>query len=382
MKDPTPTGQIAAIIAEQFGTAPAVPERTTYLPTGIPVLDYLMLAPQGRPGGLAQGKNIELWGEQNNGKTLLCYLIAAMYQEFFPDSPVVWFDSENSFDRDFAERIGVDLDPSKLMLVPSADLEQFGSTMSALLRQKAPLRLIIVDSVANLVDAQASKDGLQGGWGEKTGVANRPRQLARVMREINHRLTAYEPAERPTLILVNQAIAAIGNTYQTHERPGGNGYKHNIQVSFIVRGTNKYPDDDKTKHPTHFEVRLQTTRSKISPSLMTDKETHIHVYFDNAIRATRTANIMRSAIALGIIKRKGAWYSLNVKRDGEVVELFKLQGEAKVFDYLLRRPRLRQRLYERIGSKMLKAANMLRERYLVEDDNELDAEHGRAEAAE
>jgi len=143
-------------------------------------------------GGLAFGKVALIVGPEGSGKSLLAILAAAEVQREDSEAWVLWSDAEYSFDRDYAQKLGVDL--KRLWLVQSnkpEDIFDFMSTKVWPMMQGAkgdapfPLKLWVVDSIKSIRGPRedAAKSVNDHIMGDISQLLNRAlRQVAEPMR--------------------------------------------------------------------------------------------------------------------------------------------------------------------------------------------------------
>jgi len=124
-----------------------------YIPTNCKTIDTLL------GGGLQLGTTMEAFGQFSSGKTNLSHLFAVSTIKNFPDSYVVWIDTENTFS---AKRIrqlakGMDVDGDKVLAqikigkAVSSDHQILltENIEKEIVEGKLDVKLIIVDSLMN-----------------------------------------------------------------------------------------------------------------------------------------------------------------------------------------------------------------------------------------
>ena len=133
-------------------------------------------------GGWAVGRIHELVGMESCGKTMMCTLSMIEFQRKHPDKLVAIIDVENSYDIEYAKRMGLDLDR---FLISQPSYGELAIDITAKLVESGKVGFIVVDSVANLVpkkeiegDMEDSNMGLQARLMSKamrvlTGIVNK-----------------------------------------------------------------------------------------------------------------------------------------------------------------------------------------------------------------
>ena len=110
--------------------------------TGIFSLDYALL------GGIPEGQMALFSGWESAGKTTFSLKALANFHKKYPESMAIFVDLETSFDAEWAEAQGVDLD--RLYVVSGESGEQVVDIVSAAY-QAENLGFIIIDSLAEMI---------------------------------------------------------------------------------------------------------------------------------------------------------------------------------------------------------------------------------------
>ena len=79
-------------------------------------------------GGLPLGRIVEFFGEEGGGKTTTALDMIANFQNMYPDKEVLYIDAENTLDKEWAVKIGVDVDRITLFQPKTQSAEQFEQT--------------------------------------------------------------------------------------------------------------------------------------------------------------------------------------------------------------------------------------------------------------
>lgn len=114
----------------------------THIPTGVFVLDLALY------GGLPEQTASQIVGWESSGKTTLAYLAAAEAQRKYPNSVVIWVDTDNMFDPSYARLLGAD--PERIELLQPESGEQAVNGLVAM-AQTIEASLVILDCIASLV---------------------------------------------------------------------------------------------------------------------------------------------------------------------------------------------------------------------------------------
>lgn len=160
-----------------------------HLPTGILALDVVM-------GGFARGRHIEIYGGYNVGKTYTAYCFIATSQR--AGLRCAFLDVEGTFDPEFAEHCGVDLDKLEFP-TRGANANRLVNIMEVLLRSHE-YDVIVLDSIAALLPKEEEDADMESG---SYGMGQ-----AKLMSQALRRLTAAN--QRTVCVYINQTREAIG----------------------------------------------------------------------------------------------------------------------------------------------------------------------------
>ena len=180
----------------------------TVVSTGSMQLDQAM-----EIGGTAVGKMIELFGENSSGKSTLCLHQMAEYQKAFPDKKVALFDFENSFDKKYAEAIGVHTDD---LLIYQPDFQEVGYNMVLALIEKDLVSCVVIDSQT----AACPKAIIDGEMGDNT-IGLQARNNSKFCMKVKGLLNIH----KTTLFIISQTRCNIGGYGDTNVSSGGNAIK-------------------------------------------------------------------------------------------------------------------------------------------------------------
>jgi recombination protein RecA len=199
------------------------------IPMGIFVLDALT------NGGIPVGRTTQLFGEPSACKTTICLKIISQAQKTcrFCVQPIaahtkkddhkpepmncVWIEMESTLDRDWAEKMGVDL--TRFIVAQPGTAEAAGNILQMAL-QSDDQDIVVVDSIAHMTPTAELENPMEN---QQVGV------MARVLNKLfrtetvlmnKRKLTGYGP----TVLVINQIREKVGVLYGNPEtRPGGKG---------------------------------------------------------------------------------------------------------------------------------------------------------------
>lgn len=252
---------------------------------------------------------------------------------------VLYLDLEHSFDGAWAKTLGIQESEIDIMQPPDLPAEEILQTVQELV-ETGEVGLIVLDSLPSLVP----RAELEKKLGERT-VASLAGLLTVFCRKIVSLLTRYET----TMIFINQVRDNMDNPYVV-KTPGGQAPKFYSSLRILFRiGQpvdflgNELPAS--TENPAGYIVNAKLVKQKSAP--WDRKLGSYYLMCQSGIRS----DIDYAQLAVkkyGIIKKGGAWFTVCDPYTGEVIEedgkLVKLNGMAKVYEYLQSTPEYYQKL--------------------------------------
>ena len=182
-------------------------------------------------GGWPKGRIIEMIGELSAGKTYAALRAAVECQKMGKE--VVYVDAENSFDKTWAEKIGVDVD--RMIVGQPSTGEQSLDIVDAVVRDNSA-GLVIIDSVGAIGATSELEDSM-----EKHQMGVNARMMNKAIRKIHAGLNVCDDEGKPnqTIVLfINQIRLKIGVMYGSPETtPGGKGLGFGASVRVKIRKT-------------------------------------------------------------------------------------------------------------------------------------------------
>jgi recombination protein RecA len=163
--------------------------RITRIPCGIIEIDDLL------GGGFARRRHFELYGGYNVGKTYTTYCLIATAQA--SGLKCAFFDVEGTFDPEFAESCGVDLETLDM---PEFDTGNRVIDIMEVLLRSAVYDVVVLDSIAALLPKAELEMDMEGG--------SMGTHQAKMMSAALRRLTAAN--KKSVIVYINQTREAIG----------------------------------------------------------------------------------------------------------------------------------------------------------------------------
>lgn len=264
--------------------------------TGIFPLDYVL------SGGIHLGEGghrIEFFGAESSAKTTFALHVIKQFQK--KDKICVFMDAENSYDKEWAEIVGVD--NSKLIIVKPASLEEMGDLFVKLIPE---VDLIVIDSIVSMLpEAEGERDTNQPTMGLQ----------ARINAIICRKIYDAISKSPTTMIFINQLREKIGVMYgNPFTTGGGRALKHmyNTRVYFRA-GTPIDIGTGTKKDRIGIEINLKCTKNKKGTPWKTSV---IEFYFTGELNNAKS--LLFSAVKYGIVEQKGPYYKYNdIKEQGK-----------------------------------------------------------------
>lgn len=275
--------------------------------------------------GWPKGRIIEIYGPESSGKTTLALHAIAEIQK--TGGIAAFIDAEHSIDPIYAKNLGVDID--NLILSQPDSGEQALEIVDTLSKSGA-IGLIVVDSVAALVpEAELNgeiKDQVVGAQ-------------ARLMSKALRKITGSLSKNKTTVIFINQIREKIGVIFGNPETTtGGRALKFYSSIRLEVR---KIQNVTNNGDITGNQIKCKVVKNKLAAPY---KTAQIDIIFSKGI--SKELEIINLAEELGILVKKGSWYSFNGENIAQgVLNLqFILQTNKELFD------KLKQEVLDKLNS--------------------------------
>ena len=279
--------------------------KVSTFPSGAMTLDIAL------GGGMPRGRIVEVYGPESSGKTTLALHSMAEMQKV--GGTVALIDAEHAFDPEYSQRLGLDVD--EVVVCQPETGEMALEVVDTLVRSSA-VDLIVVDSVAALVP----RSEIEGEIG-MVQVGAHARLMSQALRKIN--VNAAKAGV--TIIFLNQLRSKVGVIYGNPEiTTGGNALKFYASVRLDIRRKEiikgKAGADDEG-----VRVKVKVAKNKVAPPY---KVAEFDMIFGMGISGLGCT--LDAADEMGVIERRGSWYSYGEERLG--------QGREKAMEYMTENP--------------------------------------------
>jgi recombination protein RecA len=270
------------------------------IPTGSISLDMALGV-----GGIPRGRVTEIFGPESSGKSTLSFHIIAQAQVL--GGIAAYIDVEHTFDPSYAAHCGVNVED--LLMSQPDTAEQALEITEALVRSGA-VDVIIVDTVAALVP----RAEIEGDMGDaQVGLQ------ARLMSQALRKLTAAISKSHAATIFINQLREKVGVFFGNPEvTPGGRALKFYSSVRIDLRRIDSIKVGSEV---VGNRVRAKVVKNKVAPPF---RNAEFDIMFAHGI--SREGDLIDLGVNMGIVKKSGAFFSLDETRLG--------QGRENAKDYL------------------------------------------------
>jgi recombination protein RecA len=247
-------------------------------------------------GGIPRGRVTEIFGPESSGKTTLALHIIAEAQK--AGGIAAYIDVEHALDPVYSSHLGVNIDD---MLISQPDTgEQALEICEALVRSSA-VDVIVVDSVAALVP----RAEIEGEMGDSQVALQ-----ARLMSQALRKLAVAIGKSGTAVIFINQLREKVGVVFGNPEvTPGGRALKFYASVRIDLRRSETIKQGEEA---IGTRVKARVVKNKVAPPFRTAE---FDIMFDHGI--SREGDLIDLGVALGLIKKNGAFFSFGDVRLGQ-----------------------------------------------------------------
>ena len=289
-------------------------EAVEFIPTGSLSLDLALGI-----GGIPRGRVTEIFGPEAAGKSTLCQHIIAEAQE--SGGMAAYIDVEHVLDPVYAAICGVKVQD---MLISQPDTGEQALEITETLVRSGAIDVIAIDSVAALVP----RAELEGDMGDAhVGLQ------ARLMSQALRKLTAVISRSHTAVVFVNQLREKVGIVFGNPEvTPGGRALKFYSSVRIDLRRVENIKIGNRV---VGTRIRAKVVKNKVAPPF---RSAEFDIMFDEGI--SKEGDILDLGVEMGIVKKTGAFFSLDETRLG--------QGRENAKEYLRQHQNLAQQIQRQI----------------------------------
>jgi len=247
-------------------------------------------------GGIPRGRITEIYGPESSGKTTLALHIIAEAQK--AGGIAAYIDVEHALDPVYSGHLGVNVDD---MYISQPDTGEQALDICETLVRSSGVDVIVIDSVAALVP----RAEIEGEMGESQVALQ-----ARLMSQALRKLAAAIGKSGTAVVFINQLREKVGIVFGNPEvTPGGRALKFYASVRIEVRRTETIKQGDEA---AGIRVKARVVKNKVAPPFRTAE---FDIMFDHGI--SREGDLLDQGVAMGLIKKTGAFFSFGDVRLGQ-----------------------------------------------------------------
>ena len=246
-------------------------------------------------GGWAKGTLIEIFGENQSGKTTTAIHAVAEHQKKYPEEPILWVDLEKVYDSYYFKQIGIDISEDKFILLrPSSGEDTWESIISFV--KTFDNGIIVLDSVALLLPKKED----EGSVGDA--------QMALAARMNSQGLRKLFPYMKPggtTVFAINQTRKNIGGYGDPNVTTGGEAWDFYART----RVKTSVSKGEAGEYSIHKFKQVKSNYGK--KDVITETTISYGKGFDTK------KEILLACISKDIIQKNGSWFSYGDTRLGQ-----------------------------------------------------------------
>lgn len=244
----------------------------------------------------------------------------------------LFLDAETSFDAEWAEKLGVDVD-NLYILTPENQSGEAILQIALDMSETGEVGFLILDSIGALYSQQEEEKSLN----EKVYCG-----IAGPLTRFSKKMTRFASKYKMAVIMINQVREVIDSQYVQFKTPGGKTFKHHCALR-IMFSKGKYLDEKNAELASGCEepagnivkVHIEKTK-KFAPNR---KEGFYTLNY--TIGIDKIADLIDVCMLKGVILRSGAYYTImdsessfeSPLTDEEGNEL-KFQGKASLYEFI------------------------------------------------
>jgi recombination protein RecA len=274
-------------------------------------------------GGVPRGRITEIFGPESSGKTTLAQHVIAEAQR--AGGVAAFIDVEHALDPTYAAKCGVDVD--NLYISQPDTGEQALEIAEALVRSGA-IDVIVIDSVAALVP----RAEIEGEMGD-SHIALQARLMSQALRKLVGAIKRSNTA----VIFTNQLRMKIGVLFGNPETTsGGRALKFYAAVRLDIRRMEAIKQGGEV---IGNRTKVRVKKNKVAPPFRTAE---FDIMYNEGI--SKTGDVLDMGVEVGIIEKRGAYYSYGETRLG--------QGRENVKTFLKENPEMLEEISQKIRSSI------------------------------
>jgi RecA/RadA recombinase len=243
-------------------------------------------------GGFTPG--LTMWaGPSKHFKTAFSLLMAKAYQEKYPESVVLFYDSEFGTPQNYFTSFGIDME--RVVHTPVTDVEQLKFDVMNQLQniERGDRVMIVIDSIGNLASKKEVEDALEQ---KSVGDMTRAKQIKSLFRMVTPHLTLKDIP----MVVVNHTYKEIG-MFPKDIVGGGTGSYYSADNIYILGRQQEKDGQDLVGY--NFIINVEKSRYVREKARIP-----VTVRFDGGI--SRYSGLLDMALESGhVTKPSMGWYA-------------------------------------------------------------------------
>ena len=271
------------------------------IPTSIPALNIALSG--SLDGGFIPG--LTMWaGPSKHFKTAFSLIMVKAYQDKYPDSVILFYDSEFGTPQSYFTSFGINTE--NVIHTPITDVEQLKHDIMQQLTniERGERVMIVLDSIGNLASKKEVEDAIEG---KSVADMSRAKQIKSLFRMVTPHLSLKDIP----MVVVNHTYKEIG-LYPKDIVGGGTGSYYSADNIYILGRQQEKEGTEIVGY--NFIINVEKSRY-----VREKAKIPVNVTFEGGIN--KWSGLLDIAIATGhVVKPSNGWYSRVDTKTGEVEE--------------------------------------------------------------
>lgn len=269
------------------------------IPTSIPMINVALSGKLN--GGFTPGITM-FAGPSKHFKTAFSLLMAKSYLEKYPESVIIFYDSEFGTPQSYFNTF--DIDTNRVLHTPLTNIEELKFDIMKQLEgiERNERVMIIIDSIGNLASKKEVEDALDG---KSVADMSRAKQVKSLFRMVTPHLNLKDIP----MVVVNHTYKEIG-MFPKDIVGGGTGSYYSADNIFIIGRQQEKEGTEIVGY--NFIINVEKSRNVREKSKIP-----VCVLFEGGI--SKWSGLLENALESGhVIKPTNGWYSKVDKNTGEI----------------------------------------------------------------
>ena len=269
------------------------------IPTSIPMINVALSGKLN--GGFTPGITM-FAGPSKHFKTAFSLLMAKSYLEKYPESVIIFYDSEFGTPQSYFNTFDIDTD--RVLHTPLTNIEELKFDIMKQLEgiERNERVMIIIDSIGNLASKKEVEDALDG---KSVADMSRAKQVKSLFRMVTPHLNLKDIP----MVVVNHTYKEIG-MFPKDIVGGGTGSYYSADNIFIIGRQQEKEGTEIVGY--NFIINVEKSRNVREKSKIP-----VCVLFEGGI--SKWSGLLENALESGhVIKPTNGWYSKVDKNTGEI----------------------------------------------------------------